>query len=87
MIIEAVKDSSYYVSVKRKQVSLRVYEGIPMVMVVGDENRTVEFVNINDVEGGNVSVLVEVRDSNDTNKAPSSDSSIPTITVTAEVLK
>lgn len=67
--------------------SLRVYEGIPMVMVVGDENRTVEFVNINDVEGGNVSVLVEVRDSNDTNKAPSSDSSIPTITVTAEVLK
>jgi len=87
VIIEAVKDSSYYVSVKRKQVSLRVYEGIPMVMVVGDENRTVEFVNINDVEGGNVSVLVEVRDSNDTNKAPSSDSSIPTITVTAEVLK
>jgi hypothetical protein len=30
--VEAVKDSSYYISTKRKNVSLRVYEGLPVVM-------------------------------------------------------
>jgi len=72
-------DSSYYVSVKRKDVSLRVYEGIPITLALGTEKKTVEFVNMND-EKNNVSLLLEVMDNNVT------DGSL-TIDIISEVMR
>ena len=59
-------DSSYYISVKRRNVALRVYEGIPITLSFanGTEDRTVEFVNMN--ADDNISILLEIKDQNST---------------------
>lgn len=58
IFVEAVKDSSFYISVKKRNVALRVYEGIPMTLSLanGTEDKTVEFVNMN--EDDNISILL-----------------------------
>jgi hypothetical protein len=65
-MVEAVIDSSYYISVKRRNVALRVYEGIPITLSFanGTEDRTVEFVNMKAED--NISILLEIKDQNST---------------------
>lgn len=56
VVVEAVRDSSYYIGVKRRNVSMRVYEGIPITLSVDNTVRTIEFVNSN--IGDNVSIII-----------------------------